>query len=107
VASGAVQFHTVNATASWIINFAHSASQTLNSAMAIGDSITVAHMASQGTTAFFPSTFRIDGSVVIPKWQGGSAPSAGNPSGIDVYSYTIIKTGNSTFTVLASQTQFK
>jgi hypothetical protein len=43
---------------------------------------------------------------VTPEWQGGAAPTAGNVNSIDVYSYTIIKTGSATFTVLASQTQF-
>jgi hypothetical protein len=107
VASGAVQLHTVNATANWIINFAHSAGTSLNTAMAIGDSITVAHLVTQGSTAYYPPTFRIDNNAVVPKWQGGTAPGAGNPTGIDAYSYTIIKTSNATFTVLASQTQFK
>jgi len=45
--------------------------------------------------------------TVTPKYQGGTAWSAGNASGIDVYTYTIIKTAAATFTVLASQTQFK
>jgi hypothetical protein len=43
----------------------------------------------------------------VPKWQGGTAPSAGNASGIDVYTFNIIKTASATFTVLAAQTQFK
>jgi hypothetical protein len=49
----------------------------------------------------------IDGTSVTPKWQGGSAPTSGNASGIDVYSYTIIKTGSAAYNVLASITQFK
>jgi hypothetical protein len=48
----------------------------------------------------------IDGSSVTPEWQGGSAPADGNVSSIDVYTYTVIKTGAATFTVLAAQTQF-
>jgi len=49
---------------------------------------------------------QIDGTNVTPKWQGGEAPTEGNPDSIDVYSFTVIKTGASTFTVLAAQTQF-
>jgi hypothetical protein len=49
----------------------------------------------------------IDGAAVTPKWQGGTAPTIGNASGIDTYTYAIIKTASATFTVLASQTQFK
>jgi len=49
---------------------------------------------------------QVDGSSVTPKYQGGTAWTAGNASSIDVYTYTIIKTGNAAFTVLASQTKF-
>ena len=48
----------------------------------------------------------IDGVSITPEWQGGAAPTAGNASSIDVYTYTIIKTGDATFTALAAQTQF-
>jgi hypothetical protein len=48
----------------------------------------------------------IDGNAVTPKWQGGSAPTAGNADSLDVYSFTIIKTAANTYTVLGSQTQF-
>jgi len=48
----------------------------------------------------------MDGSSVTPKWQGGTAPTAGNASSVDVYAYTVIKTANATFTVLASQSRF-
>jgi len=40
-------------------------------------------------------------------YQGGSAPTAGNASSNDVYTYTAIKTAASTYTILAAQTQFK
>jgi hypothetical protein len=60
----------------------------------------------EGTTPYYLNTYQIDSSAVTPKWQGGTAPSAGNASSIDAYSFTIVKTATSTFTVLASQTQF-
>ena len=74
--------------------------------MDTGESITIAHIVKQGGTPYYNSAFQIDGSSVTPEYQGGSAPSAGNADSLDVYSYTIIKTGSATFTVLASQTQF-
>jgi hypothetical protein len=43
---------------------------------------------------------------VTPKWSGGTAPTEGNTSAIDIYTFTIIKTASATFTVLASQTKF-
>jgi hypothetical protein len=74
--------------------------------MAIGQSMTVAFLVTNGTTAYRPTVFQVDGTAVTPKWQGGTAPTAGNASSIDVYVFTIIKTASATFTVLASQTKF-
>ena len=102
----AVLYYTSNASANWTINIRGDGSTTLNSLMDVGDSITIAHMVTQGATAYYNSAVTIDGSSVTPKWQNASAPSAGNASGIDVYSYTIIKTASATFTVLAAQVKF-
>lgn len=103
----AVLYYTSNATANWTLNIRGNASTTLNSILATGESLSVVFMATTGTTAFYPTALQIDGASVTPRWQGGSAPTSGNTSSIDVYTYTIIKTANATFTALAAQTQFK
>jgi len=97
----AVELYTANQTANRTINFSN-----VNSNLAIGQSLTVAIAMTQGSTAYYLNAYQIDGNAVTPKWSGGSAPSAGNASSIDSYSFTIIKTANATFTVLASLTQF-
>jgi hypothetical protein len=74
--------------------------------MATGESITVTFLVTQGSTAYYNSAVQIDGSSVTPKYQGGTAWTAGNASSIDAYVYTIVKTGSATFTVFASQTKF-
>jgi hypothetical protein len=107
VSDQAVLYYTSNATANWTPNVSFSSATTLNTAMTNGQSISVAFLVTQGATAYFSNTISIDGSAVTPKWQGGTTPTAGNASGIDSYVYNIIKTGTSTFTVLASLTQFK
>jgi hypothetical protein len=63
-------------------------------------------MNTNGTTAYYPTAFQVDGTAVTPKWVNGTAPSAGNASSIDVYTYNIIKTAANTYTVLASQSRF-
>jgi len=68
--------------------------------------VTVAYISKQNATAYYNATVKVDGSAVTPVWQGGSAPTSGNVTSNDVYTYTAIKTAGSTFTVLASQTQF-
>lgn len=101
-----VLYYTSNATGNWTLNIRGNSSTTLNSMMATGQSMTLAFLATQGSTAYYNSAVTIDGSAVTPKWFGGSAPSAGNANGIDVYTYTIIKTGSATFTALASLSRF-
>ena len=102
-----VLFYTSNASANWTVNLRGSSGVSLNSMMATGQSLTVAFLVTQGSTAYYNSAFQIDGSAVTPRWQGGSAPTAGNASGVDVYTYTVIKTGSATYSVFASLTQFK
>ena len=101
-----VLYYTSNATGNWTLNIRGNSSTTVNSMMATGQSMTLAFLATQGSTAYYNSAVTIDGSSVTPKWFGGSAPSAGNANGIDVYTYTIIKTGSATFTALASLSRF-
>ena len=108
ITTQSVLFYTTNASANWTVNFRASSGTSLNTALATGQSVTAAFLVTQGSTAYFNSAVQVDGTTsgVTTRWQGGTAPAAGNASGIDVYAYTIIKTGSATFTVLASQTRF-
>ena len=106
VLTQAVLNYTTDAAANWTLNIRGDGSNSLDSIMDTGESITIAHIVKQGGTPYYNSAVQVDGSSITPEWQGGSAPSAGNASSLDVYSYTIIKTGSATFTALASQTQF-
>jgi hypothetical protein len=104
--SGAVQYITGNNANNWTLNFAFSSGTSLNTAMATNDSISCTLVVTNSTTAYYPSAFTIDGTSVTPKWQGGTAPTSGNASSIDSYTFVIIKTASATYTVLASQTKF-
>jgi hypothetical protein len=103
---GAVLYCTSNASGNWTLNVRGNGSTTLNNVMATGDSLSLAVLVTQGSTAYYQSAFQIDGSGVTPKWAGGTAPTAGNASSVDVYTITIFKTGSAAFTVFASQTKF-
>ena len=104
--SGSVQYYTTNAANNFTLNFAFSSGTSLNTAMAVGDSISVSLMVTNGATAYYASAFQVDGTSVTPKWQGGSAPTSGDVSAIDVYNFVITKTASATYTVLASVTKF-
>jgi hypothetical protein len=103
VTTQSVLYYTSNASANWTVNFRGSSGTSLNTLMTTGQSVTVAFMVTQGSTAYYNSAVTIDGSSVTPKYQNGVVFAAGNAA----YVYTIIKTGSATFTVLASKTQFK
>jgi hypothetical protein len=107
VTTQSVHYYTTSATANWTVNFRGNATTSLDTLMATYDSITVVVLATQGATAYYNSAVTIDGTSVTPKYQGGTAWTSGNASGIDAYSYTIVKTGSAAFTVFAAQTQFK
>ena len=83
LSTAAVHYYTSNAAANWTFNFR-----------------------GNGSTAYYPTAFQVDGVSVTPKWQGGTAPGSGNASSIDSYTFTIIKTASATYTVLASQVKF-
>lgn len=102
-----VLYYTANAIANWTVDFRGNSITTLNSLMAVGETRTVTFLVTQSSSvAYYNSAVTIDGVSVIPKWQGGAAPTSGNIAAVDVYTYSIIKTGSAAFTVFASQTQF-
>jgi hypothetical protein len=106
VQTQSVQYYTSNASTNFTLNVRGDGSTALNSVMSTGQAITIALLVTCGSTAYYPSALTIDGNAVTPKWQGGTAPSSGYASAVNVYVYTIIKTASATFTVLASQTKF-
>lgn len=106
--SQSVLYWTTAAAANWTMNLTGASGVTLASLMSTGQAITLVFMAQQGSTAYYNNVLQVDGATtgVTTYWQGGTAPTGGNASGVDVYSYTVIKTGSATWTVLASLTQF-
>jgi hypothetical protein len=107
VLTQSVLYYTSNATANCTVNIRANSTVTANSILVNGQSLTVAFLNTTGATAYYPNVFSIDSTTVTPKWSGGTAPTGGNANSVDVYTYTIIKTANSTYTVLANQTQYK
>lgn len=104
---GSVWYYTTNASANFTLNFRKSSTVSLSTLLAVGQSITIVFLNTNGATAYYPTVFQIDGSAITPKWQGGTAPSSGNANSIDAYTFTIIKTASApTYTVLASQAKF-
>jgi hypothetical protein len=106
ITTQSVLYYTSNASGNWTVNFRGSSGTSLNTLMQTGECISATFLVTQGSTAYYNSAVTIDGNSVTPKWQGGTAPTSGNASSVDCYTYVIQKTGSATFTVLASQTKF-
>ena len=101
-----ILYYTSDATGNFTVNFRGDGSTTLNSLMDTGDVVTAVFLVTNGSSAKYNNAFQVDGSSITPKNQGGSSYSSGNANSIDVYTYSIIKTGDAAFTMLTSQTQF-
>ena len=106
ITTQSVLYYTTSASGNFTVNFRGSSGTSMDTLMSTGQSMTVAFLVTQGGTAYYNSAVQVDGSSVTPKYQGGTAYTAGNANSIDVYMYTIIKTGSAAFTVFTSQTKF-
>ena len=106
ITTQSVLYYSSNSTSSFAINFRASSGTTLNSALAVGQAVTVAFLNTNGSTGYYNNAITIDGASVTPKWINGSAPTTGYANSIDTYTYTIIKTASATYTVLATLAKF-
>lgn len=91
-------YYTSNASANHTLNLRGNSSTTFASRVptsAFNESWTVVWANTNGATAYYPNVFQIDGNTVTPRWQGGTAPTAGNANSIDIYTYTVMKLKNS------------
>lgn len=100
-------FYTTTSTAgACTINIRGNSGTTLASLLAVSDSVTFSFAISTGaTTPAYFNAIQIDGTAtgVTARWQYGAAPTTGTTSGVDMYSFTVVKTaGTPTYTVFAS-----
>jgi hypothetical protein len=109
ITTQSILYYTSNCANNFTVNFRASSGTTLNSAMAIGETVTAVLLNTQlSANTFYNTNVNVDGTTsgVSTRWLGGS-PTAGNAGGIDSYSYSITKTAQATFNVLASLAQYK
>ena len=101
-----ILYYTSETANNWTLNVRGNSSTTLNSILNDGESITITFLCNNGTTAYYQTAMTIDGVSASPKWQGGSAPTEGTASSLDIYSFTIIKTASAEYTILGSLVGF-
>jgi hypothetical protein len=88
-------------------NIRGDATTPLNTVLAVGQSVTTALFIPNGVSNYYVNSLKIDNTTVTPAYSGNSSPTLGNPSSIDIYSFTILKTADATFKVFATQSQFQ
>ena len=104
LSNGMIHYFTTQEVAQAIPNLSVSG-KSVNQIMAVGEAISVVIMLTASASGYM-SSMTIDGVSVTPMWSGGIAPSEGGASGIDVYTLQVIKTADSTYTVLANSSNF-
>ena len=105
--NGMVHYFTTQEDAQSIPNIISGAG--INTDMAIGDTMTISVLTTAHANSF-PTNWRIDGveasAGVTTYWNGGSAPSAGNGSGVDFYTLNFVKTAGARYTAFANVSNF-
>ena len=102
--NGMVHLFTTPETTTSTPNIRFNSSTSLDSSMSVGEAISVT-IITTAAAAGYSAQLTIDGAAVTENWVGGSAPSDGGSSGVDIYAYTIIKTASATFTVIGNQSK--
>ena len=77
----------------------------INTDLAVGQALNVTAITAVNATTAFVNALRIDGkgTGITTSWVGGSVPTAGGGSGVDTYSFNILKTASETYIVVANQ----
>jgi hypothetical protein len=104
VENGMVHLFTTAESTTSTPNIRYNATTSLNDRMSIGQSIVVTLITTANASAY-SANITIDGGAVTENWIGGSAPSDGGSSGVDIHSFTIIKTASATFTVIGNHSK--
>ena len=104
LANGMVHLFTTAESTTAVPNIRVDGSTSLNSVMAIGESVVVTLITTANASAY-SAQMTIDGAAQTERWIGGSAPSDGGSSGVDIHTFTIIKTADATFTVIGNHSK--
>jgi len=100
--NGMLHLFTTTETATAVPNIMSTVG--INTELGVGDAIAVTLITTAAAAAYCTG-IQVDGVAVTENWIGGSAPSDGGSSGVDIHSFNIIKTASATFTVIGNQSK--
>jgi hypothetical protein len=105
ILDGAIQYSTANATANITLNFRGNSSVTLNSFLSNGQSTIGTYLMKTGTTAYAVTAINIDGTGQSILWASNNIPTLYSNTTMS-YTFTIIKTASSTYSVLGTGVRY-
>ena len=78
----------------------------INTDLATGQTLAVTGITAVNATTAFVNKITVDGVAtgITTHWVGGSVPTAGGGSGVDLYAFNLLKTGSATYIIVANQT---
>jgi hypothetical protein len=108
IISSSSMYFILNSTADFSLNLRGNSSCTFNSFVDTNNALTTTFLNTNGSTAYKLTAISIDDNNEIIKWLDGSGVNPdGNADSVDLYTITIVKTGDYLYSVLASQGKFK
>ena len=104
ISNGNVQFSSTNLGGTTnTLNIISTAG--INTDLAIGQNLSVTGITSVNADTAYVNNLTIDGVATKVWWTGGSAPTDGGGSGMDLYTFNIMKIGDAQFYVIGTQTK--
>ena len=104
ISNGNVQFSSANLGGTTnTLNIISTAG--INTDLAIGQNMSVTGITSVNSSSSYVNALNIDGIAQKVWWTGGTAPTDGGGSGMDLYTFNIMKIGSAQFYVIGTQTK--
>jgi len=92
--NGCVHIFTVAESTTCTPAIKYSSGVNLKDMMSVGESVVVTLITTANANGY-SAQITIDGDAVTENWVGGTAPSDGGSSGVDIHTFTIIKVASS------------
>ena len=106
ISNGNVQFSSANLAGT--NNTLNIISTTgINTDLAEGQTLTVTAISAVNASTAYVNRINVDGVAtgITTHWVGGEIPSEGGGSGVDLYTFNLLKTGSSTYIIVANHSK--